>query len=228
MKNKDSDKQKVPGSVFHERRTGVVVPLGALYSKKYAAVGEFPALAEFARFCKKAGLSIIQLLPVNDTGTQSSPYSGLSAFALHPVYVSLPDIPEFAGAYAADHSFAEQYDDFINNNPYKNRFDYDAVLAAKTGLLRSLYETTPTAASGIPGGELAEWIRANKWIIPYAVYKNLKWKKSTVFLEIVGRERQEPSGNGNHRAMEFAGQEEGASVLRMDTDAGSPPVCTGC
>ena len=41
-----------------------------------------------------AGLSMIQLLPVNDTrvhGTwwDSYPYSSLSVFALHPMYLSL-------------------------------------------------------------------------------------------------------------------------------------------
>ena len=53
--------------------TGVAVPLGALYTKENPVIGEFPDLIPFAQFCKEAGLGIIQLLPVNDTGTQSSP-----------------------------------------------------------------------------------------------------------------------------------------------------------
>lgn len=176
MKNDNNDKQKLSERVPPDRRTGVVVPLGALYSKKYSVVGEFPALAEFAQFCKKADLTIIQLLPVNDTGTQSSPYSGLSAFALHPVYISLADLPEFSKKYSSDKSFAEKYDGFIKNNPYKNRYDYDAILNTKTGLLRMLYSATETAETGNPSEELAAWIKENRWIIPYAVYKNLKWK----------------------------------------------------
>ena len=79
-----------------KKMTGVAVPLGALWTKESPAIGEFPSLKKFASFCKSAGLKIIQLLPVNDTGTQSSPYSGLSAFALHPIYVCIKDLPEFS------------------------------------------------------------------------------------------------------------------------------------
>ncbi len=79
--------------------TGVAVPLGALCTKECPAIGEFPALKKFAKVCKSAGLEIIQLLPVNDTGTQSSPYSGLSAFALHPIYICISALPEFSALY---------------------------------------------------------------------------------------------------------------------------------
>ena len=78
----------------NKKLTGVAVPLGALYTKENPVIGEYPDLAVFAEFCKKSQIEIIQLLPVNDTGTQSSPYSGLSAYALHPIYIRLSDIPE--------------------------------------------------------------------------------------------------------------------------------------
>ena len=85
-----------------ERKTGVVVPLSALYTKDCEAAGDFLALKDFADFCEKCSLSVIQLLPVNDTGTQSSPYSGLSAYALHPMYLRIEALPEFAEAYQMD------------------------------------------------------------------------------------------------------------------------------
>lgn len=170
------DKKKLSECVIRDRRTGLVVPLGALYSKKYSVIGEYPALADFAQFCKEAGLTIIQLLPVNDTGTQSSPYSGLSAFALHPVYISLTDLPEFTQTVSSNKAFSESYTNFIKNNPYKNRCNYDAILNTKIELLRMLYATTEIAETGKPSAELTAWIKENQWIIPYAVYKNLKWK----------------------------------------------------
>ncbi|MFA6855767.1 MAG: 4-alpha-glucanotransferase [Treponema sp.] len=176
MESNNKDEQK-PTAVFpYDKRTGIVVPLGALYSKKYPAIGEFPALTEFVQFCKKAGLTIIQLLPVNDTGTQSSPYSGLSAFALHPIYISLTYLPEFSKVLSSDKQFAQKYNDFINNNPYKHRYNYDTILNTKIELLHILYESTEIAKTGKPSAELTAWIKKNQWIIPYAVYKNLKWK----------------------------------------------------
>lgn len=159
-----------------KKMTGVAVPLGALYTKECPAIGEFPALKKFAAFCKSAGLKIIQLLPVNDTGTQSSPYSGLSAFALHPIYISVKDLPEFSAHYKSDKNFKTEYDLFIQFHPYKNRYDYQGILDKKISLLMSLYHTTETAKTSKPDANLAAWIKKNDWIKAYAVYKNLKWK----------------------------------------------------
>ena len=96
-----------------KKLTGVAVPLGALYTKDNSVIGEFGDLKPFADFCKAAGISIIQLLPVNDTGTQSSPYSGLSAFALHPIYIRINEVPGFEALYKADAKFKKAYDDFM-------------------------------------------------------------------------------------------------------------------
>ena len=106
-----------------KKLTGVAVPLGALYTKENPVIGEFADLVPFARFCKEAGLGIIQLLPVNDTGTQSSPYSGLSAFALHPIYIRIKDVPGFDDLYKSDAKFKKAYDDFISANTYTLRYD---------------------------------------------------------------------------------------------------------
>ena len=99
-----------------KKLTGVAVPLGALFTKDNCAIGEFPDLKAFADFCKSAGLGLIQLLPVNDTGTQSSPYSGLSAFALHPIYIRINAVPGFAALYKSDSKFKKTYDDFTASN----------------------------------------------------------------------------------------------------------------
>lgn len=158
-----------------KRLAGVVVPLGALYSSKNNAIGEFADLIPFAEFCKKSGLKIIQLLPVNDTGTQSSPYSGLSAFALHPIYIRISDISNFNDVYKTDKSFKKLYDDFTKKFQYSNRYDYDGILNAKITLLRRLYEFSEIGKTGIENDETKIFIKENSWIKTYAVYKNLKW-----------------------------------------------------
>lgn len=159
-----------------ENLTGTVVPLGALYTKKSPVIGEYTSLQEFAGFCKQAGLKIIQLLPVNDTGTQSSPYSGLSAFALHPIYADISEISEFAELYKKDASFKKQYDAFLNDFPYTGRYDYQGILNRKTELLRALYENSAVAKTLKPDAALSKWIEENPWIAEYSVYKNLKWQ----------------------------------------------------
>ena len=90
-------------------KTGVAIPLSALRTDDSPVIGEFTSLMTFADFAAQAGLSVIQLLPVLDTGTQSSPYSSLSAFALHPMYINLSKLDEFSKCYGNDNSFKNRY-----------------------------------------------------------------------------------------------------------------------
>ncbi len=181
-----------------ERKTGVVVPLSALYTKDCVAVGDFLALKDFADFCEQCAFSVIQLLPVNDSGTHSSPYSGLSAFALHPLYIRISALPEFEEAYKGNRTFASAYRAFVKEFGYQRRFDYEKVLAEKTKLLHLLYAhiekriaaeekgKSPAAGPNVVSAkdgtgfkdkftaELDRFVRGNSWVIYYAVFKNLK------------------------------------------------------
>ena len=152
-----------------QKRLGVAVPLGALYSKNNKIIGEFEDLIPFAQFCKKSNISIIQLLPVNDSGTQSSPYSALSAFALHPIYISINKIEEFEHLYNSDKNFSKKFDDFTKKHKYCLRYDYQGILNAKQDLLRDLYESTSIYKEEKESKELSTWIKNNPWIKTYAV-----------------------------------------------------------
>ncbi len=158
-----------------ERLTGTAVPLGALRTEKAASIGEYTDLKKLADFAKKSGLGLIQLLPVNDSGTQSSPYSALSAFALHPIYLSLESIEGFDGLYKSNAEFKKNYDAFISYHKDAERFSYDDVNNSKDYFLRKIYAETETAKKGKASKNLEDFIKKNDWVIPYAVYKNLKY-----------------------------------------------------
>lgn len=73
---------------------GVAIPVFSLRSEKSFGVGEFTDIKLLVDWAKKAGLKLVQLLPVNDTSatntwTDSYPYAAISAFALHPMYLNL-------------------------------------------------------------------------------------------------------------------------------------------
>ena len=163
-----------------KKRTGIVVPLSALYTKECPSCGDFLALKDLADFCQKAGFSIVQLLPVNDTGTQSSPYSGLSAFALHPLFIRISALPEFKAAMKSNKAFSTEYKNFEKNFEYKRRFNYAEVLSEKVKLLHLLFNyiekknAKDEAEAAKLNKELAEFVSKNLWIIPYAVFKNIK------------------------------------------------------
>lgn len=85
------------------RGAGVVVPVFSLRSEDSFGVGDFGDLEHFIRWASSAGLRAVQLLPINDTTTtgtwrDSYPYSGISVFALHPLYLNLrewKDLPAY-------------------------------------------------------------------------------------------------------------------------------------
>ncbi len=83
----------------HWRGAGVAVPVFSLRSENSFGVGEFADLKLLADWGKKAGLKLIQLLPINDTSAthtwqDSYPYAAISAFALHPIYLNLAAVAE--------------------------------------------------------------------------------------------------------------------------------------
>ncbi|HEY0711879.1 MAG TPA: 4-alpha-glucanotransferase, partial [Polyangia bacterium] len=81
------------------RRLGVLQPLFSIRTNRGWGLGEIGDLPRFARWAGKSGLSVLQLLPVNElTEGETSPYSAASAFALDPVYLSLDDVEDFAAA----------------------------------------------------------------------------------------------------------------------------------
>lgn len=154
--------------------TGTAVPLGALKTKHSCGSGEYPDLVPFAAFCKKAGLKLIQLLPVNDTGTESSPYSALSAFALHPLYISIESLPEYQSVPVSIKKAVKSLHAVHDDVP---RFHYRNLRRDKLAVLRQIYDVAGcTAASDVrtPGTALYEWASGNPWLPEYAVFMVLK------------------------------------------------------
>jgi len=70
---------------------GLLIFLPALRSKNSSGIGEYLDLIPMIDWCAELGLKVIQLLPINDTGDDSSPYNAMSSCALNPNYISLPE-----------------------------------------------------------------------------------------------------------------------------------------
>jgi 4-alpha-glucanotransferase len=80
------------------RQSGISVPLFTLASTESWGLGEFHDLPMFAKWAGEAGQSVLQILPINELPPiERSPYSAISAMALDPIYISLPQVVDFAG-----------------------------------------------------------------------------------------------------------------------------------
>ena len=78
-------------------RAGVLVPLFSLRSAGGWGIGEIGDIASVARWLESAGLSLLQLLPINELPIpETSPYSSLSAMAIDPQYLTMDHVEDFA------------------------------------------------------------------------------------------------------------------------------------
>ena len=76
---------------------GVLVPLFALRGEDDLGIGDIGALREFIDWVAQIGFKLVQLLPINETGADNSPYNAISAMAIEPTTLhlapnSLPDL----------------------------------------------------------------------------------------------------------------------------------------
>jgi len=78
---------------------GVLAPAFAVRGAKDLGVGDTEALKELISWAAWQGLSVVQILPINETGGDSSPYCLLSAMAIEPTTIAtfpgiLPDLTQ--------------------------------------------------------------------------------------------------------------------------------------
>ena len=134
---------------------GINTPLLALKTEKSCGNGEFLDLLALVDWCEELQFSIIQLLPLNDSGFDPSPYNACSAFALHPIYISLHALPHVTDL-SAFHAF--------NQLP---KVDYQAVLTKKLAFLKHYYTTVfdPTEP------EYLAFLSDHHWVHAYITFK---------------------------------------------------------
>jgi 4-alpha-glucanotransferase len=74
---------------------GVLTPLFALRGEDDLGIGDVASLREFIDWIARAGFKLVQLLPVNETGVDNSPYNAISATAIEPTTLHLaPNLPQ--------------------------------------------------------------------------------------------------------------------------------------
>lgn len=183
-----SDASKKKQTIHHDgfvhlpnntwKGAGVAVPVFSLRSKDSFGVGEFADIKLLVDWAKATGLHLIQLLPVNNTISgngwmDSYPYSAISAFALHPLYINLAKV---AGEEYADQLLSlKKKQKELNELP---EVDYEEVIRYKMAVLKELY--------GIMGEECLssdgfnDFFKENRhWLEPFAAFCYYRDKYST-------------------------------------------------
>lgn len=154
------------------RGAGVAVPTFSLRSRASVGCGEFLDLVPLVDVAASTGLRVVQILPVNDTRVHgmwwdSYPYSSVSVFALHPMYLRLQaldtDLPE---EILADIERARSKLDLKD-------VDYDATVATKVAVARRVFDLRKRAV--VADDSFQAFVDSNAgWLKPYAAFMILK------------------------------------------------------
>ncbi len=144
---------------------GINLPLSALRSHQSEGIGDFYDLIPLLHWCKKIGFNTLQLLPLNDSGQDPSPYNALSAYALHPIYLRLTELPHF-DSHADLLSQVKQ----LQTLTMSDYTPYHAVLNLKTDILNAYIQRERLSLKK----EFIAFATQFPWIKIYALFKTLK------------------------------------------------------
>lgn len=150
---------------------GINLPLFSLHSRASGGIGEYLDLIPLIRWLPTVGLDVLQLLPLNDTGEDSSPYNALSAFALNPLHISFCALPELAVRRELQDCLAQ-----LQKLSHTPRVDYNTIRPLRNAFLFRYFELAYPHVQRHP--DYQNFLKNNNWLNSYALFKTLKEQQS--------------------------------------------------
>ena len=146
---------------------GVLTPLFALRGENDFGCGDTGALRGFIEWAAAHGFRCVQLLPVNETGADHSPYNAISSVAIEPTTIDLSAVPDLQPSEIAEHH------ESISAGPVRWR----VVKAIKrTLMLRAFANFTERhrKANDARAQQFATFVKAESaWLDAYALFRVL-------------------------------------------------------
>ncbi|MDR2139017.1 MAG: 4-alpha-glucanotransferase [Tannerella sp.] len=148
---------------------GTVLPVFSLRSEQSFGIGDLHDLKQLIDWAALTNQSLIQVLPVNDTTRtrtwdDSYPYSAISIYALHPLYVSLTEMGVLKDA--RKRAFYRRMQQALNA---EEDVDYEAVAKYKTDCCRDFFAQEGAAVLAGAAFRLF-WETERAWLEPYAAF----------------------------------------------------------
>jgi 4-alpha-glucanotransferase len=155
---------------------GVCITLPGLHSHFSAGIGEFLDMLPLIDWCEAVGMEVIQLLPINDSGNDPSPYNPISSCALNPLYLSiavLPNLPK---------DLREEVHELQALNRLF-RISFHTVRRKKMDWLYRYYQINGDLSVKTPAFQ--KFIAENEWVTAYAAYKDQRAQMFHIFLQFL-------------------------------------------
>src|SRR6185312_3922060 len=148
-----------------------LVPLFALRGENDLGIGDLGALREFIDWIAEIGFTLVQLLPINETGADNSPYNAISAMAVDPATLHLaPGSPEDL----TRDDFADTLSEIDLAGLRRGRVKYRHVKELKQRLLEKAFANFSADADEKRQSEFEEFCEGeSSWLHDYALFRVL-------------------------------------------------------
>jgi len=154
-------------SIGVKHHHGISVPLFSLHTSESAGIGEYPDLIPLITWCQNLGLDTLQLLPLNDTGPNRSPYSAISAYALNPLHLGLSSLPGLKDNFKLNIALKE-----LQQLTALPRVDYAKIQGLREHLLKNYFKEH--ASTFVSFSEYQNFLKQHSWLKDYALFKSIK------------------------------------------------------
>lgn len=153
----------------HNRIAGVLLPAFSPRREGDLGIGDTRAMCEWIEWAAAHQVGFLQLLPINKTGSDDSPYNAISSVALEPLYLSM-EVGEIPGLRADELEAARAA---LGAEVLTGRLvDYAKVRAAKRGLLQAAYTRFGAAEFAAQREEFLQFQREeSNWLNDYALFR---------------------------------------------------------
>lgn len=155
--------------VYAWKGAGVVIPVFSLRTEGSFGVGDFGDLKRMVDWASHTCMSMIQVLPINDTNMTGTwqdcyPYNAISIYALHPQYTDFRQLPAIE-----DEALRTKFEQLRLELNALPQVDYERVFRAKMDYLHVLYKQEWGGVSRRKSYK--EFFDHNRhWLEPYATF----------------------------------------------------------
>lgn len=155
---------------FSSPSAGLLLPVFALREAGELGIGDAASMRDAIDFCTDQGFKVLQVLPVNETGGDNSPYNAISSAALEPslLRISPHEVPGLLDEHLKALASREVQEEL--EGPAVN---YPRVKRLKLDLLRLAFAHFENGA--MPERKELEKFRSDNaaWLVPYTLFRTL-------------------------------------------------------
>jgi len=145
----------------------MLFPVFSMRREGDIGIGDTTAVRQCIDWVKQAKVGFLQLLPINVSGSDNSPYSAISSVALDFIYLDMQLIPELT-----QDDIDTVKTDLAGKWLTEDKVDYEMVRTAKGQLLRLAYERFQQQDPNPQYAEFKAFMKQEaEWLVPYSKYR---------------------------------------------------------